>query len=97
MYPKFRRKLQKIDLLRAINKDSKQVDVRKDDCEKNRKTKNKEPPLTANAGNVGQLIDGCQTTFFAIAFPHGNSITDDDKVVKYKELKDFLDTEMKDS
>jgi len=57
----------------------------------------KELPPNANAGNVGQLIDGCRTTFFAIAFPHGNSITDDDKVAKYKELKDFLDTEMKDS
>ena len=47
------------------------------------------PP--ANTGNLGKLIKSINTTFFNIAFPHGNAIASRVKVERYIELKDFLE------
>jgi len=44
----------------------------------------------ANSGNMGQLVNDCSTIFFNIAFPHGNAINSNDKINRYKELKDDL-------
>lgn len=44
----------------------------------------------SNSGNLGKLIQGTDTIFFNIAFPHGNAITDHDKVNNYKQLKKYL-------
>lgn len=48
-----------------------------------------EPP-ESNTGYIGELIDSCPTSFFNIAFPHGNSIKSEKKIIRYKELKNFL-------
>ncbi len=40
---------------------------------------------------MGELIDGCDTIFYNITFPHGNAIKSIDKVRLYMELKDFLE------
>jgi G:T/U-mismatch repair DNA glycosylase len=47
-------------------------------------------PLKSNTGKIGKIIPGCNTTFFNIAFPHGNAITNESKIKKYIELKEFL-------
>lgn len=44
----------------------------------------------SNSGYMGKLIKGCDTTFYNIAFPHGNAIADKDKIKRYKEVKDFI-------
>lgn len=46
--------------------------------------------IQVNEGNVGKLIKGVDTTFFSIAFPHGNTFTSKSKIEKYTELKQFL-------
>ena len=46
------------------------------------------PP--ANSGRLGQLIPNCSTMLFNVAFPHGNAITSDAKVIRYKEAKMYL-------
>lgn len=45
---------------------------------------------TANAGELGKLIDGCDSMFYAIGFPHGNSILSQDKVINYMKVKEYL-------
>lgn len=44
----------------------------------------------SNTGKLGKLIENCDTTFYNIAFPHGNTITSESKIDKYTELKEFL-------
>jgi len=44
----------------------------------------------SNTGVLGKLIENCDTNFFNIAFPHGNTITSEQKVEKYIELKEYL-------
>lgn len=44
----------------------------------------------ANHGLLGKLIDGCNSTFFAIGFPHGNTISSKNKVDKYIQVKEML-------
>jgi uracil DNA glycosylase superfamily protein len=44
----------------------------------------------SNSGYLGNLIKNCQTIFYNIAFPHGNTIASYYKVQKYKEVKEFL-------
>ncbi len=44
----------------------------------------------ANVGQLGNLIDGCNSMFFAIGFPHGNTIPSKDKVDNYIQVKEFL-------
>lgn len=49
----------------------------------------KTPPKT-NTGKIGKIIPEVNTVFFNIAFPHGNSITNESKIERYKELKHFI-------
>lgn len=42
-------------------------------------------------GCLGKLIDGCDTIFYNVPFPHGNSITSEVKIALYKEIKKGLD------
>lgn len=44
----------------------------------------------SNTGKLGKLIENCDTTFYNIAFPHGNAITSESKIDKYTKLKEFL-------
>ena len=46
----------------------------------------------SNTGKLGKLIENCDTTFYNIAFPHGNIITNESKIQKYSELKEFLNS-----
>lgn len=50
----------------------------------------KKEPDNVNIGKIGKLIDGCFSEFFAISFPHSNSIKNEEKVKRYAEVKDFL-------
>ena len=43
-------------------------------------------------GNLGKLIDGCNTVFFNVPFPHGNAITTETKVELYKQIKETLES-----
>ncbi len=43
-------------------------------------------------GNLGKLINGCDTVFFNIPFPHGNAISSDVKVELYKQVKNSLES-----
>ena len=43
-------------------------------------------------GNLGKLIDGLDTVFFNVPFPHGNPITSEAKVELYKQIKDTLES-----
>ncbi len=45
----------------------------------------------SNTGELGRLIEKCDTNFFNIAFPHGNTITSERKVKRYVELKEYLE------
>lgn len=45
----------------------------------------------SNSGELGKLINNCETNFFNIAFPHNNSISSQEKVKKYLELKKYLE------
>jgi hypothetical protein len=49
-----------------------------------------QPVVTANHGQIGEIIDGCPTMFYSIAFPHGNNIPSTEKVEKYKDVKKIL-------
>lgn len=49
-----------------------------------------EPVPLANSGALGQLVEKCNTQFFNIGFPHGNSILSIDKVKHYIKLKNLL-------
>lgn len=46
----------------------------------------------SNTGKLGKLIENCNTTFYNIAFPHGNTITSESKIEKYTEIKEFLNS-----
>lgn len=43
-------------------------------------------------GNLGKLVDGCDTVFFNVPFPHGNSIPSKDKIEIYKQVKETLES-----
>jgi len=45
---------------------------------------------TANSGKMGKIINGSSSFFYDIAFPHGNAISDELKIEKYKDLKQFI-------
>lgn len=47
-------------------------------------------PLKTNTGYVGKILKGSNTIFFNIAFPHGNKISDEAKILRYKELKTLI-------
>lgn len=42
-------------------------------------------------GNLGKLIEGCDTVFYNGPFPHGNAITSEVKVELYKQIKENLE------
>jgi hypothetical protein len=44
----------------------------------------------SNQDYWGQLIPGCSTIFFNIAFPHGNIIKSEDKITRYRGVKEYL-------
>lgn len=44
----------------------------------------------ANVGELGRLIEDCDTMFYAIGFPRGNTILSKDKVLNYKKVKEYL-------
>lgn len=44
----------------------------------------------SNSGKLGQLIKSSDTIFYNIAFPHGNSITSNEKVIRYIELREYI-------
>ena len=49
--------------------------------------------IPMNTGLIGRILEedyGCNTEFFLIPFPHGNSIKDKVKVDLYKKIKIFL-------
>jgi hypothetical protein len=48
------------------------------------------PVPRSNTGYMGNLITGCPTVFYNIAFPHGNTTTSIEKIERYKEVKEFL-------
>lgn len=48
------------------------------------------PCPSANSGEMGEILEGSETTFFNIAFPHGNNITNEAKVKRYNDLKAFI-------
>ena len=43
-------------------------------------------------GNLGKLVEGCNTVFYNIPFPHGNAITSEVKVELYKQIKETLES-----
>lgn len=45
----------------------------------------------ARRGYLGKLLDGCNTVFYNVPFPHGNSIPSSEKIELYKEIKDLLE------
>ena len=47
-------------------------------------------PQYANTGELGKLITGIDTMFFAVAFPHGSGIKTEKIVAKYKKIKAYL-------
>lgn len=46
------------------------------------------PP--SNSGQLRKLISNCSTMFFNIAFPHGNTIVEEEKIKQYKLVKNYL-------
>lgn len=44
----------------------------------------------SNSGELGKIVLNCETMFFNIAFPHGNNIPSDKKVVQYEKVKQYL-------
>lgn len=46
----------------------------------------------ANIGQLGTIINNCNAMFYAIAFPHGNTILSSEKINNYKKVKDYLET-----
>jgi len=51
----------------------------------------KNTPMTT--GPIGRILRnrGCETNFFLVPFPHGDSIKQDIKINLYKDIKDFID------
>lgn len=47
---------------------------------------------SSNSGCMGKLLANmnCETVFYNIAFPHGNSIPDKEKIKRYTEVRDFI-------
>jgi hypothetical protein len=45
----------------------------------------------SNSGKIGKLIKECDSMFFNIAFPHGNAISSDLKVERYREVVEYLE------
>jgi hypothetical protein len=50
------------------------------------------PIPKSNSGNIGNILSNSDTTFFNIAFPHGNAIPSSVKIERYKELKKHINT-----
>lgn len=48
------------------------------------------PKHPSNSGKMGKLMHGCNSIFYNIAFPHGSSISDSDKIRLYTKVKDEL-------
>jgi hypothetical protein len=48
------------------------------------------PLPSTNYGQIGNIIPGCTTKFFNIAFPHGNAIPSKTKVENYRHVKQYL-------
>lgn len=48
------------------------------------------PVPSANSGKIGTLIKDCPTMFFNIAFPHGNTILSENKIIQYRAVKTYL-------
>lgn len=44
----------------------------------------------SNSGKMGELLENCETTFYNIAFPHGNAIQDEEKIARYREVKELI-------
>lgn len=51
----------------------------------------------SNSGNLGKLMKECDTIFYNIAFPHGNSIATIEKIKLYREVKEILMNEKNNS
>ena len=47
--------------------------------------------VVAGQGLIGRLVSSCPTVFFSVPFPHGNAITSEEKIEKYKEIKRSLE------
>lgn len=47
----------------------------------------------SNSGAMGRLLSNCDTMFYNIAFPHGNAIPDEEKIKRYKEVKELILTQ----
>ena len=45
----------------------------------------------SNTGKLGKLINGRESMFFNIAFPHGNGISSAEKVKRYREVIEYLE------
>jgi hypothetical protein len=43
-----------------------------------------------NLGQLGKLVPNCPTMFFNVAFPHGNKIKSEQKVVQYRKVRKYL-------
>ena len=50
------------------------------------------PLPTTNSGQVGTIIANCPTMFFDIAFPHGNAISSQEKIIQYQKVKHYLES-----
>lgn len=44
----------------------------------------------SNQGYLGKIMNGSETIFYTIAFPHGNAIKSEDKIKHYKSIKENL-------
>lgn len=45
---------------------------------------------SSNSGEMGRLLNNCKTVFYNIAFPHGNAISDEAKITRYREVKELI-------
>jgi G:T/U-mismatch repair DNA glycosylase len=50
----------------------------------------RKPKPASNQGYLGKLIEKSDTFFYAIAFPHGNTISSNEKILNYAKLKEKL-------
>lgn len=50
----------------------------------------KKGKLKSNYGNIGRLLNDCETIFYNIAFPHNNNIKDEEKIRLYREVKNYI-------
>ena len=55
------------------------------------------PLPESNSGISGKIINGSDTMFFNIAFPHGNAISADEKVKRYIEVIEYLERRNKET